>query len=122
MRKRYGAVVFAGVFLLSSWACAATFPGNAYLKTDDPSKGLSDTDSSFSISCWFKISIPSGTILTENMVILVDRQDGGTGDDLSYLLHYNYQNAEVEFYAKGASGSLDFQSILEHPYLDRWYH
>lgn len=56
---------------------AATFTNNASIQVvNDPSQSLTSTNGIFTISCWFRISIPSSFVLSENMTILMDRADG----------------------------------------------
>ena len=63
---------------LASTTSAATFHGNADLTVSDPTGALSwnSTNNALSVQCWFKISIPSGTNLTQNMVILANGTSG----------------------------------------------
>ena len=101
---------------------AAVFDGSARIEIEDTTGGLSLSNNMFSISCWMKMSIPSDTKLSENMTLLVDRTTGGDGDNHAYQLRYNYQEGRVEFVCTGASGTLPVQTMIERPYLDRWYH
>ncbi|NQU22393.1 MAG: hypothetical protein HQ567_14030 [Candidatus Nealsonbacteria bacterium] len=101
---------------------AASFPGDAYVQIDDPTGGLSLTNNMFTVSCWMRMVIPSDTSLSENMTLLVDRTTGGDSDNHAYQIRYNYQLGRMEFLSKGASGTLPVQTMMERPYLDRWYH
>ena len=65
--------------------------------------------------------IPTGTNLTENMVILMDRADGDVNSTFSYLVQFNINNGTIEFLTRGASGAYT-NTLIAHPYLDRWYH
>jgi len=109
-------------WLLISAAHAATFPGIARVEVTDSSGGLSwnTANSALTIQCWFKISIPSGTNLTENMTILANRRTGTTNDAHAFLIEYDIYSGNVEFSTKG-TGFRRF-SLVERPFLDRWYH
>ena len=102
---------------------AATFPGNASILANDSTNALSanPANNALTVSCWFRISIPSSTNLTENMVILMDRTDGNIGANYSYLVQFNIFNGNVEFLANGSSGAIT-NTLISHPYLERWYH
>jgi RHS repeat-associated protein len=102
-------------------ATAATFPGNARVEISDSAGALTVSNNQLSVSCWFRISIPTGTNLTENMVLLANRVGGAESDQMAYLLRFNIFSGDVEFVANGASGSFT-NRLVEHPYLDRWYH
>jgi len=101
---------------------AATFPGNADLTVADPSGALSWNSSAnaLTVQCWFKISIPSGTNLTQNMVILVNGTSGSESQ-YAYLVRFNIANGNVEFVAQGSSGGYT-NTLIQLPYLERWYH
>ena len=73
---------FAALFwvYLTLPSVAATFTGTADLTVSDSSGALSvswnPSGAALNIQCWFKISIPSGTNLTQNMVILANGTSG----------------------------------------------
>ncbi len=108
--------------LLPTVALSATFSGDASIEISDPSGGLSLTNDMFTISCWMKMVIPSDMTLTEDLTLLVDRTTGSETDEYTYLLKYDYQQGELQFSAKGDSGTLPDQTLISRPYLDRWYH
>lgn len=115
--------IAAGVaFMFALSAPAVIFPGNARLEVPDSSGGLSWNPSAnaLTIQCWFKISIPSGTNLTENMTILADRRTGTQANPHAYLIQYNLQTGNVEFSARGSGAFTN--ALIARPYLDRWYH
>ena len=101
---------------------AATFPGSADLTVPDPSGALSwnSGNAALTVQCWFKISIPSGTNLTQNMTILVNG-NSGSESQYAYLVRFNISNGNVEFVAQGGSGSYT-NTLIQLPYLERWYH
>ncbi len=101
---------------------AALFPGNARLEVTDSTGGLSWNSSANAmiVQCWFKISIPSGTNLTENMTILVNRLTGSQADAHAYLIQFNINTGNIEFSARGTG--LYTNTLIARPYLERWYH
>jgi len=101
---------------------AATFPGNADLTVPDPNGALSwnSGNAALTVQCWFKISIPSGTNLTQNMTILVNG-NSGSESQYAYLVRFNISNGNVEFVSQGGSGSYT-NTLIQLPYLERWYH
>ena len=111
-----------GLCFLASATHAATFPGNADLTVSDPSGVLSwnSGNNALSVQCWFKISIPSGTNLTQNMTILVNGTSGSESQ-YAYLVRFNIANGNVEFVAHGSSGGYT-NTLIQLPYLERWYH
>ncbi len=115
--------IAAGVaFLLTFSAPAAIFPGNARLEVADSTGALSWNPSAnaLTVQCWFKISIPSGTNLTENMTILVNRRTGTQANPHAFLIQYNLQTGNLEFSARGSGAFTN--ALISRPYLDRWYH
>lgn len=103
---------------------AATFPGDARVQINDPTGSLSCSNAvdAMTISCWFRISVPTSVLLANNMVILANGSDGNESGTYSYLLQYNVSNGNIEFRTKGASTPYAKTNLIEHPYLDRWYH
>lgn len=115
--------VAAGVaFMFALSAPAVNFPGNARLEVPDSSGGLTWNPSAnaLTVQCWFKISIPTGTNLTENMTILADRRTGTQANPHAFLIQYNLQTGNVEFSARGSGAFTN--ALISRPYLDRWYH
>lgn len=122
-RARTSALISVLCFFAAAVAIsAATFSGNARLEVADSTGGLSwnPTANALTVECWFKISIPSGTNLTENMTILVNRRGGSQSDPHGYLIYFNIFTGDVEFSTRG-SGTYT-NTLISRPYLDRWYH
>lgn len=124
--KGLAARVFTGVLLFASVTSASfagIFDGKSRVEITDSTGGLSwdNTANALTVSCWFKIVIPSDEPLNEDMVILADRKTGSETDNHAYLIKLNHQTGNLEFSTKGASGSKT-QILIERPYLDRWYH
>ena len=115
-----GAFCLLACFILS--ARAGGFSGTARLEVTDPTGALSwgTNANGLTVQCWFKFSVPSGTNLTENMTILVNRRGGSQSDPHAYLLYYNILTGSVEFSARGSG--LYTNTLIVRPYLDRWYH
>ncbi len=109
--------------LLPSLLSAAVFSGNARVEAADPSGALSwtNTANALTVSCWFKLSVPSDKTLSENMTILVNRRTGNESSLFAYLIRYNFSNGNVEFLSRGTSG-LFTDTLISAPYLERWYH
>ena len=101
---------------------AATFTNSASIKVDDPTGSLTSASGPFTVSCWFRISIPSSVTLTENMTILMDRSDGNESGNFAYLLRFNAFSGNVEFVTRGTSGGYTNTTLIQRPYLERWYH
>ena len=101
-----GLLVWLIVLVSAFRSVAATFPGNADLTVSDPSGALSwnSANNALTVQCWFKISIPSGTNLTQNMVILVNGTSGSESQ-YAYLVRFNISNGNVEFVSQGGSGN-----------------
>ena len=103
---------------------AAVFDGSSGVQIIDPTGGLSweETNNALSISCWFKISVPTGKSVAQNMTILADRTTGAKASSpYSYLIQYNVGTGDVEFSTRGTN-TVDTVKLIERPYLDRWYH
>ncbi len=117
--------IAAGVaFLLTFSAPAAIFPGNARLEVADSTGALSWNPSANAliVQCWFKISIPSGFVPTENMTILVNNSTNGTtSQNHAYHLYYNYSKRTIEFSTRGSGGYWQ-ATVIDQPWPDRWYH
>ena len=100
------ATVILLVGLGLSVSSAATFTNNVSIQvTSDPTSSLTSTSGVFTVSCWFRISVPSSVTLSDNMDIVMDRSDGNESANFSYLLRYNYTNNAVEFVTKGSTTS-----------------
>ena len=102
---------------------AATFSGNASISINDPTGALSadPANNALTVSCWFRLSIPSSTNLTDNLVVLMDRTDGNEAATFSYEIRFNIFNGNLEFLANGTTGTIT-SKLIDRPYLDRWYH
>lgn len=103
-------------------ALSATLPGSARIEIDDPTGGLgwNSTNQTMTVQCWFKLSVPSGTTLTTNMTILVNRRTGNESSPSAFLIRYNVNNGKVEYLARGTSGAYT-NTLIGEPYLERWY-
>jgi len=101
---------------------AGNFSGTSRLEVSDTTGALSWNTSAnaLSVQCWFKFSIPSGTNLTDNMTILVNRRSGSQSDPHAYLIYFNIFTGNVEFSARGSG--VYTNTLITRPYLDRWYH
>ena len=118
-----GCLIIAFFWLLAAGVHGATFPGSASLSVADSTGALSanPTNNALTVSCWFRISIPSSTVLSENMVILMDRTDGNENGNFSYEIRLNAYTGSIDFLARGTSGAIN-NTLIARPYLDRWYH
>ena len=109
--------------LASTTSClGAIFPGNARAEATDSTGDLSwkTANNALTVSCWFKISVPSNVTITDNMVILVNNRTGTASSPYSYLIQYNVFTGNVEFSANGTATLVG--TLISRPYLDRWYH
>ncbi len=113
----------AGVLSGGHSAYAAVFDGTGRVEVVDPSGALSwnPTANSMTVSCWFKLSVPTGVSLSKNMVILANARRSDATRAFAYLVQFNIATGNVEFTARGAS-ALPTQTLVERPYLDRCYH
>jgi hypothetical protein len=102
---------------------AASFPGNARVEVADPTGGLSwnTTNNALTVECWFRISIPSGQAISQNMTLLVDRKTGGDSDPYAYLILFNISSGSIGFQTSDGT-HLDNYPLITRPFLDRWYH
>jgi YD repeat-containing protein len=73
---------------------------------------------------WAKISIPDVSTfqLTEDMTLLGNRRTGDWTQQHAYRFYFSATTGNLEFSAKGASATLPAVTLVERPYLDRWYH
>ena len=117
----FPALIFS-IFIYSI-SNAAIFDGNTGVTYNDSTGGLSwdESTAALSVYCWFKLSAPTGSQFTENMVILADRKSGDIESNISYLIQYNSSNGSIEFMARGGDGFVTI-TLVERPYIDRWYH
>ena len=102
---------------------AAAFPGNARVEITDSSGGLSwnNTTNALTVACWFKLSIPSDFSLTEDMAILVNRRSGTATDTHAYAIYLSAATGNIEFTSRGSASEAP-RKLIDHPYLERWYH
>lgn len=112
----------AALCLLVFYSSAATFPGNADVYADDPSVTWNPNTNSLTVSCWFKLSVPSSVTLSDDMVILVNQHGYAPGNPFAYLVRLNISNGNIEFVTRGSSGLSFTNTLIERPYLERWYH
>lgn len=122
-RQTQAVVCLIGLFTISS-SNAASFFGNARVEAQDPSGGLSWTNvasPALTVSCWFKLSVPSTNTLTENMTILANSRDGNESGNFAYLIRYNIANGTIEYVTRGTSGGYT-NTLIRSPYQERWYH
>ena len=102
---------------------AAAFDGNARVEIADSTGGLSwiSANNALTVECWFRMSIPSGQTISQNMTILANRRTGSETDPYAYLIFYNVSTGNVEFQTREGT-KLDNYVLISRPYLDRWYH
>lgn len=107
----------------ATWCSAATFSGNASLKADDPSGSLTSVNGIFTVSFWFRLSVPSSLNLTTDMVLVMDRADGNQSANFSYLVRVNATNGNLEFVTRGSGLPTPFvKTLISGLYVERWYH
>jgi RHS repeat-associated protein len=100
---------------------AATFTNNASVQViSDLSQSLTSTSGVFTVSCWFRLSIPTTAVLPNNLTLLMDRADGNEAANHCYHIRFNVSNGDVEFVTKGAATYT--KTLIQDPYPDRWYH
>ena len=100
---------------------AATFTNNANIRINDPTSSLTATGTTYTVSCWFRMLLPSSMTLGDNMTIFMDRTDGNESANFSCLIRYNISSNVVEFVTRGSSGTYS-QPLIQTPFLNRWYH
>ena len=104
-------------------ADAAVFNGSSRASTGDSTSAFSGgASNALTVSCWFKMSIPSGVILSKDMVVLSNRQTSTAGGNFAFEIAFSITSGNVEFRAQGASGALPPQTLIALPFLERWYH
>lgn len=110
-------------FLRAPELLAVTFTNQCRIVVDDPSGALSlPANNVLTVSFWFKLSIPTGYELPGHMTLLMNRQDGNEGANYAYFFRFNRETANVEFLSRGDGGRSYQRTLIERPYLDRWYH
>lgn len=113
------AVAFCLLFTAAT-GFSAVFPGNADLTVSDPNGILSwnAAANALTVQCWFKMSVPSGTNLTNNMAIVVNQASGSDGGSSpgAFLFRFNIYNGNVEFVTQGSSGGYT-NTLIQQPYL-----
>ncbi len=116
-------VIVCIALVLASRLNAATFNATASVSANDTTNALSadPVNNLLTVSCWFRIVVPTGVNVTEDMTILMDRTDGDENANHSYHLRFNASNGNVEFVTRGLSGDYT-NTLIKHPFLDRWYH
>jgi RHS repeat-associated protein len=128
---RSAGAVFGLVAAFVPGVRAATFSGNARVAIADTTGGLSWDNTvgaqALTVSCWFKISVPSGVSLGENMVILANRSTGTwaanrLNETHAYAIYFNAATGNVEFSSRGSTGVLYAKTLIARPFLERWYH
>ena len=110
--------------LLASKLSAATFNATASVSATDTIHALSADPANnnvLTVSCWFRIVVPTGVSVTEDMTILMDRTDRNVNSNHSYHLRFNASNGNVEFVTRGSLDAYT-NTLIHHPFLDRWYH
>ena len=101
---------------------AATFSGNASVVVpSDPDRSLTSTTGVYTVSCWFKLSVPSSLTLTQHLTIAMDSAAGNESAPYSYLLRINWTNGALEFLTRDASTTTTLQ-LLSGLFVQRWYH
>ncbi|MDB6005878.1 MAG: hypothetical protein JWR15_2865, partial [Prosthecobacter sp.] len=114
--------------LFVAQASAATFNGGSRAYVADSTGGLSWNDAAgqkaLTVSCWFKISLPDGGVISNPMIIMANSNSSWNGTTLSgnhaYCLFLNPNTGNVDFSAKGTTGT--YLHGIVSPYPERWYH
>ena len=105
---------------------AATFNGSSRANSQsggDSSNAFSGgVNNGLTVSCWFKMAIPSSASLTKDMVILSNRQSSTAGGNFAFEIAFSITTGNVEFRARGTTTSLAPQVLIAQPFLERWYH
>ena len=125
-KRRSSAIAFLLVVafaLLLVCARAGSFSGNSVVYADDPNATWNPNTAALTVSCWFKLSIPSDTILTDDMVILVNQNGYAPEKPFSYLIRYSFSSGNIEFVTQGGSGTFSAPvPLITRPFVERWYH
>ena len=127
MKTRFAQILctlLAGaVMFLPSSSYAATFNGSSRASAGDTTSAFSGgTNNGLTVSCWFKMSIPSSATLSKDMVILSNRQSSTAEGNFAFEIAFSITTGNVEFHARGATNALAAQVLIAQPFLDRWYH
>ncbi len=116
------AFAFLVQFLGGMQSSGAVFNGTSRASTGDSSNAFSGgTNNGLTVSCWFKMSIPSSVTLSKDMVILSNRQNSTAGGNFAFEIKFNINTGNLEFQARGASALLTAQTLISQPFLERWY-
>lgn len=114
--------------VIHSTGSAATFDGAARLSVTDTTQSLTwhAASNALTVSCWVKFSIPTGVNVTENMMILVDRNTGTWSsnqlvENHAYAIYWSSTTGNIEFSTRGPGGYYS-KSLVQSPFLERWYH
>ena len=92
---------------------AATFSGSASIAvSDDPDKTLTSTTGVFTVSCWFKLFVPSSLSLSQNLRIAMDSSEGDEGAPFSYLLRINATSGALEFLTRDSTTTTTLQLLI----------
>lgn len=115
--------IAAILFFVGSAAFAASFSGNARIEVPDSTGGLSwsPAANALTVSCWFKLAVPTDVSLQNDMTILVNRRSGTESDAHGYLVKFNSSQGRIEFSARGSSGIYQ-NTLIDRPFIERWYH
>ncbi len=111
--------------LLTRATHAAVFNGAARVSAGDTKSAFSGgTNNGLTVSCWFKMAIPSTAPqpLPKDMVIMSNRQNSTAGGNFAFEIRININTGNVEFHARGASAMVTAQPLITKPFLERWYH
>lgn len=118
----------AGLSLVlgAAWAADFTDPGGTdpRIEIADTTGGLSwvPANNALTVSCWFKMAIPSTFTPNDKMLVAVNRRTGTESDPHAFLIQWNINTGRVEFSAAGTNGALAPQVLVDRPLLERWYH
>jgi len=128
MRRHILSLVGILVAGAPSIGTTATFDGAARLSVADTTQSLTwhAASNALTVSCWIKFSIPTGVNLTENMMILTDRNTGTWSsnqlvENHSYAIYWSSTSGNIEFSSRGPGGYYG-KSLVQSPFLERWYH
>jgi RHS repeat-associated protein len=104
---------------------AGTFPGSARAESTgaDPNSALTwnSGTNALTIACWFKISVPSDFVLSEDMGIVANNRTN-SGNNHAYAIYLSASSANIEFSSRGSGGVDVPLRLIEHPQIERWYH
>src|ERR1051325_502802 len=109
------------VLIVPSRVFSGGFSGSADAYANDSAATWNTTNNALTVSCWFKLSIPSSVASSEDMTILVNQHGYSPASPFAYLIYFNISTGNIEFVTRGNSGSFT-NTLIERPYLERWYH